>query len=126
MSKRKRDIMVYLEDIAESSERIISYVENITEVEFYSQIEKQDAVIRRIMIIGEAAKHIPKAFREKWNHIPWKEISGMRDIVVHEYFGITTAMVWKLAVTDIPLLKNQVYEIIQHETGSVKTTDHQP
>jgi len=115
MSRRKRDILIYLEDISESSGLVLSYIENITESEFYNQSEKQDAVIRRIIIIGEAAKHIPATYREKWKHIPWKEIAGMRDIVVHEYFGITLAMIWKLAVEDIPLLKNQVDKIIQQK-----------
>jgi len=127
MSKRKRDILIYLEDIAESSGLVISYIEDISESEFYKHPEKQDAVIRRITIIGEAVKHIPEAYREKWNHIPWKELAGMRDIVVHEYFGITLAMVWKLAVEDIPVLKNQVDEIILKETTSTSrqlTTDN--
>jgi len=109
----KRDIMIYLEDISESSGLIASYIAEISEGLFYNDPEKQDAVIRRIMIIGEAAKHIPAESRGQWNHIPWKEIAEMRDILVHEYFGVTLAMIWKLAVEDIPILKKQIDEILK-------------
>jgi len=111
--ERTRDLLIYLEDISESSELISTYIANISEEFFYYSPEKQDAVLRRIQIIGEAAKHIPQDYREKWNHIPWKEIAGMRDILVHEYFGITLSMIWKLAVEDIPKLKQQIDKIIR-------------
>ena len=107
-----RDISVYLEDISESAELVIEYCKAITEEEFYKSTEKQDAVLRRIQIIGDAAKAVPEKDREKWNHIPWKKIAGMRDIVVHEYFGVTLAMVWKVAVKDIPELKEQIDRIL--------------
>jgi uncharacterized protein with HEPN domain len=82
--KKRRDIRVYLYDILDSAELIESYTAAISEGEFYNLAEKQDAVLHRIQIIGEAAKHVPDSYRKKWNHIPWKDVAGMRDIIVHE------------------------------------------
>ncbi|MCF8397569.1 MAG: DUF86 domain-containing protein [Bacteroidales bacterium] len=109
----KRNIQIYLQDILESAELIIEYTHDISEPEFYKSSEKQDAVLRRIQIIGEAAKHIPEDLRTKWDNIPWKEIAGMRDIIVHEYFGVTHSMIWKVAIEDIPVLHDQIKRIIQ-------------
>ena len=105
--------MVYLEDILESAEMIGSYLSDLSEGSFYNSTEKQDAVLRRIQIIGEAAKHIPAEYRKKWSQVPWKDIAGMRDIIVHEYFGITLGMIWKTAIEDIPELEHQVRQIIK-------------
>jgi len=111
--KRKRDIIIYLYDILESAELIESYLASTPEGEFYKSGEKQDAILHRLQIIGEAAKHIPRTYREKWSHIPWKDIAGIRDIIVHEYFGITLSMIWKTAVEDIPHLKQQILLILK-------------
>jgi uncharacterized protein with HEPN domain len=113
MKKKKRDILVYLGDILESAELIESYIASISEGEFYNSGEKQDAILHRLQIIGEAAKHIPTAYRQTWSQVPWKDIAGIRDIIVHEYFGITLSMIWKTAVEDIPLLKQQILTILE-------------
>lgn len=111
--RKKRDLLVYLDDILESAVYISQYLMDFSEQEFYNSTEKQDAVLRRIQIIGEAAKHLPTDFRNKWNNTPWKDIAGMRDIIVHEYFGVTLGMIWKTATEDIPKLEVQVAEIIR-------------
>ncbi len=111
--KKKRDVLVFLEDILESAELIESYVATISESEFYQSSEKQDAILHRLLIIGEAAKHVSAAYREKWSQVPWRDIAGIRDIIVHEYFGVTLTMIWKTAVEDIPLLKLQILAIFE-------------
>ncbi len=110
MSKRKPD--VYLQDILESIEHIQRFLDGVSEDEFYNNVEKQDAVLRRLEIIGEAVKHLPEKIREDHPDIPWRQIAGMRDIIIHEYFGITLEMIWIVATDDILDLKAKVEEII--------------
>ncbi|WP_069133380.1 HepT-like ribonuclease domain-containing protein [Rhodohalobacter halophilus] len=111
MSRRKPD--VYLQDILESIGHIQRFLEGVSEDEFYENVEKQDAVLRRLEIIGEAVKHLPDEIREDDPDVPWRQIAGMRDIIIHEYFGITLEMVWVVATEDILDLKTKVEEIIE-------------
>lgn len=111
MSKRKPD--VYLQDILMSIEHIQKFLGGVSEDEFYENVEKQDAVLRRLEIIGEAVKHLPEAVREDHPDIPWRQIAGMRDIIIHEYFGVTLEMVWIVSTVDILDLKSKVEEIVK-------------
>ena len=110
--KKERDELVFLEDICECIEKIEKYVRGLSEKEFEDSSEKQDAVIRRIEIIGEAVKNLSKQTREKYPSIPWREIAGMRDIAIHQYFGVSVALVWRVANVDIPALKGKMQEIM--------------
>ena len=110
MSKRKPD--VYLQDILEGIEYIQRFLEGVSQEEFYENVEKQDAVLRRLEIIGEAVKHLPDKIRKNHPDVPWRQIAGMRDVIVHEYFGITLEMVWIVATEDIVDLKEEIAQIL--------------
>jgi len=73
--------------------------------DFLGSVLLQDAVIRRIEIIGEAAKNLPRDFKEKRPDVPWKKMAGMRDIIAHEYFGVDIKLTWRVATEDLPRLK---------------------
>ncbi len=114
MSKRKPD--VYLQDILESIQQIEEYLDGVKENEFYQNSEKQDAVLRRLEIIGEAVKHISDDIRDEYDEVPWRKIAGMRDIIIHEYFGVTLSMIWVVTQRDLPDLKSKIKEIITDQS----------
>lgn len=110
-----RDFRVSLDDMAEALDKIMEYVDGISEAAFEKNTEKQDAVIRRIEVLGEAVKNIPEHIRQKYPDIPWRSIAGMRDVVIHQYFGVTISLVWKVATSDAPFLREQIEKILQEE-----------
>jgi len=102
---RKRDYRDYLKDIIDSIKDIESFTENMTFEDFAKDRKTINAVIRSFEVIGEAAKKIPKSIRDKHPSIPWKKMVGMRDKMIHEYFGVDIEIIWKTIKEDIPSLK---------------------
>lgn len=106
-----RDMRLYIEDILESIEKIEQYTKDINENDFLTDTQIQDSIFRRLEIIGEAAKNIPNDFRNKYPKIPWKRIAGLRDVLIHGYFGVNLRRAWKVVKQDIPDLKNQLLKV---------------
>jgi uncharacterized protein with HEPN domain len=100
-----KDDLVYIDHIKESIERIKSYVIEITREEFEYNLLIQDAVIRNFEIIGEASKKISKDFKEAYPEIPWKDVAGMRDKLVHDYLGVDIDVIWEAINEDLPFLE---------------------
>lgn len=113
----KRDVRVYLCDILEAIEKIEEYTKGSSEEDFCAKTQMQDAVLRRLEIIGEAVKHIPPKIRNEHPDIPWKQIAGMRDILVHEYFGVNLKRAFKVVKNDISNLKAVIDQILSDSTG---------
>lgn len=114
MSER-RDID-YLGDIKEAMELIISYTQGLTFEEFIQDRKTQDAVVRNLEIIGEATKSISSSIRDKYPQIPWKKFAGLRDKVIHHYFGIKYDIVWQVR-EDLSSIISQIDEIVKMEGG---------
>ncbi len=111
----KRDPLLFLEDIAEAISLIEKYIHKISKEDFAKDVQLQDSVIRRLEIIGEAAKNIPPHLKEKYFTIPWKEICGMRDVLTHAYFGTNIDRVWKTVNQDLQKLKIEIKKMIEQE-----------
>ncbi|WP_255317286.1 HepT-like ribonuclease domain-containing protein [Candidatus Magnetobacterium casense] len=110
MTREYRD---YINDIAESIDDAISFVEGMTYPEFQKDRKTINAVVRSLEIIGEASRHIPKSIKDKAPNIPWSEITGMRNRIAHEYFGIDNKVVWDVVNEYLPKLKPEIAELIR-------------
>jgi uncharacterized protein with HEPN domain len=108
----KKDPKIFLKHILESIEEIEGFIKDISEEEFSRDVKTQDAVVRRIEIIGEAVKNLPISFRKKYPEVEWREIAGMCDKLIHHYFGIEMSVVWATSSKDLPKLKSQISQIL--------------
>jgi uncharacterized protein with HEPN domain len=106
-----KDDSVFLNHILDAINQIEEYIEYLTYEEFLEKRLVQDAVIRQLEIIGEATKNLSSNATENYPQIPWKEIAGMRDKLIHVYFGVDLEEVWNTAKRDIPELKTIIETI---------------
>ena len=107
----KKDPLVYIDDIRDSIEAVKRYTAGLTKEAFFNSTEKQDAVYRRLEVIGEASNRVPDEFRTQYPQIPWNKIIGMRNVLIHEYDSIDLDRVWETIQKDIPELEGYIKSI---------------
>jgi len=110
----KEDI-VYLKHILDAISQIEEYVGDVEYEDFMLNRLIQDGVIRQLEILGEATKRLSNEIREKYPDVPWKDMAGMRDKLIHGYFGVDITAVWDTVKKDIPSLKNEIENIVKEQ-----------
>jgi|SRR3989344_759489 len=108
---------VYLDDILISIEKIEKYTKGVSYKEFSQNSLISDGVIRNLEVIGEAVKKLSVDLKKKYPDVEWKKIAGLRDILIHEYFGIDLNIVWDIIINKIPKLKNSIKEVMKNLYG---------
>jgi uncharacterized protein with HEPN domain len=111
----KRADTDFLNDSKEAILRINVYVENLSYEEFLNDIKTQDAVVRNLEIIGEAIKNISEELKEKYSRVPWKDLAGVRDKLIHHYFGVNLDIVWNIVKEELPEIILQLEAILKAE-----------
>ncbi|MFQ6002196.1 MAG: DUF86 domain-containing protein [Candidatus Zixiibacteriota bacterium] len=103
---------IYLQHIYEATAYVENFIGAMGKDEFLKNILVQSAVIRQLEIIGEAVKNLSAVLKRKYKEIPWSDIAGLRDKLIHGYFGVDLKLVWKISTKDIPELKKQISKIL--------------
>jgi uncharacterized protein with HEPN domain len=113
MSKRRDK--EYLSDIIEAIERIAQYAEGLAYSDFIQDKKTQDAVVRNLEVIGEAAKGITGALKKRYPEIPWSDMAKLRDRLAHHYFGINYEIVWNIVSKELPSVHDQLASVLARE-----------
>lgn len=111
----KQEQLIFVKHILESIGDIKSYSKGILKNEFSRDKKLQDAIVRRIEVIGEAVKNISKDFTDKYSFVPWSEIARTRDKMIHHYFGVDLDVVWEIVKKDLPELEKKIKKILEIE-----------
>ena len=106
---------IFLDHILECINEIEKNTKNISKEIFFENTTIQDAVIRRLEIIGEAVKNLPKSFKSRYPKIPWKSVAGMRDVLIHEYFGVDLRLIWKIVDKELPAFKKEILKLLNEQ-----------
>jgi len=114
----KREFLDYLQDILDSIADMESFISGMPLDGFKGDRKTINAVVRSLEIIGEASKKVPVAVQKKYPDVPWKKMAGMRDKLIHEYFGIDEEIVWKVASEEIPAVKPAIKKMLLELEGN--------
>jgi len=109
----EKDDTIYLRHILDAVNTVEEYLRGVDEVKFKATRLLQDGAIRQIEIIGEAVRHISKDLRRTYPEIPWQDVAGMRDKLIHDYFGVDIEKVWLTTQEDLSVLKQQVIGVLK-------------
>ena len=109
----KRDLRLFASDMLESIEKIQKWTKGLTYEKFSQDTLIQDAVVRNLEIIGEAAKNIPDDLRLKYPAVPWKRVAGFRNIAIHDYFGVDLETVWKIVTQGTAEIKPHIQTMLK-------------
>jgi uncharacterized protein with HEPN domain len=110
-----RDYRLYLEDILEAIEKIEAYTKNTSFESLENNKMLLDAVLYNLEIIGEATKHLPEDLKENSKMIEWRRITGLRDIIAHQYFGVSLEIIWDVVQNKLPELKLEINRLLKSE-----------
>jgi uncharacterized protein with HEPN domain len=104
----KRDSDLLIEDILAAIRKIERYTSGMDQAVFHADEKTVDAVVRNLEIVGEAARQLPEDFVSRYPEVPWRQITGLRNRIVHEYFGLDLELIWQVVLHDLPQLKDQL------------------
>lgn len=109
----KRDVRLFLQDMLDSIQKIQDWTGNLSLEQFKKDERTQDAVVRNLEILGEAARNIPEDLRKQHVEIPWSRVVGFRNIAIHDYFGVDLETVWKIITEGIPEIKPHIQRMLK-------------
>ena len=110
---KKRDYSDFVQDIFDTINDVENFIDGMDFEEFIKDKKTVYSVVRAIEIIGEATKNVPELIRTKYPDVPWKKMAGMRDRLVHGYFGVDHEILWETAKEDVPQLKTPVSKVLE-------------